>query len=267
MTDWSNRLVDQVLALTPSGDIAKTEEMFGGHERHYFGVGRSAIMCIATVLACRMAYRSGEQTPRTILDFGAGHGRVARYLRVAFPGARVEVTDYNQAGVAWCIENLGCYRMGDKLPSDYYDLIWVGSVITHLPEAVAIDLITTFKRALRPMGVLVITAAGRFGLAHLTGFASGHTDREYKSYGLAVEGAANIVAGYSATGHGYHDYPNQTGYGVALITPEWMARHALDELTVQLLFQEMGWDTHQDVYAFMRTNKDGMFGLSKGRYF
>jgi 2-polyprenyl-3-methyl-5-hydroxy-6-metoxy-1,4-benzoquinol methylase len=266
MTSASNMLVDQVMALTPSRDIAKAEEMFGGNEEHYFGVGRSAITCILTALTCRMAYRGGEQAPQTILDFGAGHGRVARYLRVAFPNARVEVTDYNQTGVAWCVENLGCHRMAEKVPSDYYDVIWVGSVFTHLPEVVAIDLITTFKRALRPMGLLVITTAGRFSEAHLSGSISGRADRRYKSYSLTVEAAATVVAGYSATGHGYHDYPNQTGYGITLITPEWMCRHTLDEQTIHLLFQEMGWDTHQDVFAFMRTGSDGMFGL-RGRYF
>ena len=44
MTDLSNMLMDSVVALTPLRDMAKTDEMFGGHERHSFGVGRGAIM-------------------------------------------------------------------------------------------------------------------------------------------------------------------------------------------------------------------------------
>jgi SAM-dependent methyltransferase len=267
MADITTMLMDQVMALSPSRDIAKTDQMFGGHEQHYFGVGRSAIMCILTALTCRMAYRCGEQAVRNILDFGAGYGRVARYLRVAFPDARVDVTDYNQAGVVWCVENLGCHRMGESVPSDSYDLIWVGSVITHLPEIAAIDLIATFKRALRPLGLLVITTGGRNALANLAGFASGDTGQKYNSYGQSVEGAAAIVAGYRASGYGYHDYPNQNGYGGSLITPEWMNRHTVDEHTIQLVFQEMGWDTHQDVFAFMRTDSEGFFSMSRGRYF
>jgi SAM-dependent methyltransferase len=267
VSELSNLLMDKILAIAPSQEIAPEDQMFGGHGRHYFGVGRSAMMNIMTAMMCRMAYAGGDQSPEMILDFGCGHGRVARYLRAAFPSARVEVTDYNKQGVAWCAAHLGCHDMGDDVSADYYDLIWVGSVITHLPEEAAKELLASLKRALRPYGVLVITTGGRLGLLHLHGFASAETDRRYKSYSLSAEGAATIVKDYHTGGHGYHDYPNQKGYGCALISSDWMARHMLDDGTIQLMLQEIGWDTHQDVYAFMRTHGGGMFALDKGRYY
>jgi SAM-dependent methyltransferase len=214
-----------------------------------------------------MAYAHGDKQLRTILDFGSGYGRVARYLRAAFPESRVEVTDYSTDGVDWCVDQLGCHRMGDQIPHDYYDLIWVGSVITHLPEAAARDLVGALKRALRPMGVCMITIGGRLALRNLVGFANGQTDNTYQGYGQSVEGAKAIVAGYQAYGYGYHDYPNQRGYGGSLVSPAWLSRHALDNETIELLFQEMGWDTHQDVFAFMRTNGEGMLRIQKGAYY
>jgi SAM-dependent methyltransferase len=262
----SDLLVEHAMALNPSREIAASDKMFGGNRQHYFGVGRSAVMSMLTALTLRMAYRGGDQTPQTILDFGAGYGRVARFLRVAFPEARIEVTDVEKAGVAWCVENLACHSMGETVPQGCYDLIWVGSVITHLPEFESISLINTLKRALRPMGLLVLTTHGRVVQASLAGFASGHTDRDYQSYGLTREDAAAIVAEYFATGYGYHNYPNQTGYGITLTTPAWMYSRALDQQTIHMLFQEMGWDMHQDVFAFMRTGTE-MHQLSRGGYF
>ena len=77
----SNVLVDYVMTLNPPRDIADKDTMFGGNRQHYFGVGRSAIMSILSAMTLRTAYLGGEQLPQTILDFGAGYGRVARYLR------------------------------------------------------------------------------------------------------------------------------------------------------------------------------------------
>jgi SAM-dependent methyltransferase len=267
MVGISNALMDRIMALDPVRTIAPADQMFGGHEQHYFGVGRSALMAIVTALTRRMAYRGGDGTPQRILDFGAGHGRVARYLREAFPDARVDVTDHLQNGVAWCIENLGCHAMEEQMPRDCYDLIWVGSVITHLPSAATIALLDKLRLALRPNGVLVITTGGRLGEAYLDGFVNDRNEGPNQSYGLSRDGAAACLEGYRTTGHGYHDYLQQTGYGGALIKPEWMYRQMLDNNTVQLMFQEMGWDTHQDVYAFMETEAAGIAATQRGCYF
>src|SRR5262245_13598675 len=50
----------------------------------YFKAGPAALRCIymALLAACRMDVRN-------ILDFGSGGGRVMRYLRAAFPDAKM----------------------------------------------------------------------------------------------------------------------------------------------------------------------------------
>lgn len=260
-------LMAYVSALRPSTEIDPKDGMYGGHDQHYFGVGRSAILMILTALTARLSYTGGDAPVRTILDFGGGHGRVARYLRAAFPESRVEVTDFYRPGVEFCIDQLGCHDMGAEVPADRYDLIWVGSVFTHLPAEKTIGLLASLKGALRKGGLVVLTTGGRLGLANLEGFLSGRTGIQYSGYGLSKEGAAAIAEAFLTTGYGYHDYPNQIGYGGSLNTPGWMFRHALDEQTLQIMYQEMGWDTHQDVYAFMRIGVDGMTGVGRGPYF
>jgi hypothetical protein len=83
---------------------------------------------------------------------------------------------------------------------------------------------------------------------------------------MSAEGAAVIVRDFESKGHGYHDYPGQSGYGGALISPGWMYRHTVDETTIQLMFQEMAWDTHQDVHGFMRLAEGGLLKTQRGPY-
>lgn len=260
-------IMGYVSSLRPSTEIATDDGMYSGHEQHYFGVGRSAILMILTALTARLSYEGGDARIKSILDFGGGHGRVARYLRVAFPDSRVEITDFNRRGVEFCINRLGCHDMGSEVPANNYDLIWVGSVFTHLPPETTIDLLGRLKGGLRKGGLLILTTGGRLGLANLKGFLKGRTGWKYSGYGLSKEGAAAIAEGFLSTGYGYHDYPNQTGYGGSLNTPGWMFQHALDENTLQIMYQEMAWDTHQDVYAFLRIGSDGMTEVERGPYF
>jgi cyclopropane fatty-acyl-phospholipid synthase-like methyltransferase len=59
----------------------------GGHE-HYFAVGKSALNVIQATLVL-----AGVNSPKTILDFGCGAGRVTRWLRAAFPDAKISACD------------------------------------------------------------------------------------------------------------------------------------------------------------------------------
>lgn len=258
-------LMNFVLDLQVIPEISPVDGMYAGSERHYFSVGRSAMLNVASALACRLSYRGGEAAVQTILDFGCGHGRVARYLRAAFGEAEIDVTDLNRDGVEWCIHNLRCQDMGPDIPKQRYDLIWVGSVLTHLPETVAVALAKQLKSALRDDGVLIITTMARCSLAHLEATLRGDDDHAYHDYGVSRDGAAIICDEYRRTGFGYCDYPGQTGYGIALVSPEWLCRHLLDDRLVLLMAQERGWDTHQDVLAFLTVA--GPFAVHHGRYF
>jgi SAM-dependent methyltransferase len=122
-----------------------------------------------------------------------------------------------------------------------YDLIWAGSVLTHLPEAVSKDLIHRLFSWLRPTGVLVMSFHGRF--AAMRG-------PQFGSYGLEIEWSALLIE-LATKGFAYADYPNQKGYGISLSTLGWITSQVqrLEEARLVLL-AERAWDDHQDVFGF-----------------
>ena len=256
--------------LKPVEEVSPKDTMVGKipNMRHYFGVGRSAILIITAALTAKMSYGGGDTSPEFILDFGAGYGRVARFLRVAFAGARVEVTDHNVEGLDWCVERLGCFEMPSPIPEGRYDLIWVGSVFTHLPPAVITELLDKLVTALRPFGVLVFTTGGRLGAANLSGYLQDKSNPKYTNYNMSDDAVATILRTLESNAFGYADYHNRKGYGSALIKPEWIFSKMMREDLIRLTFQEMAWDTHQDVYAYMKLSGDMVdAGRKKGAYF
>ena len=102
----------------------------------YFRRGYDALRLIVGAVDAR------GQEPSRILDFGCGHGGVARMLRARFPQATITGQDVSPDWLAWCEAHLGIAtqvsleRIRDvTLPPQAYDLIWVGSVFTHIPPA------------------------------------------------------------------------------------------------------------------------------------
>ncbi|HWB51428.1 MAG TPA: class I SAM-dependent methyltransferase [Stellaceae bacterium] len=227
--------------------------MYEGNDQHYYAVGRSASINITQALLARLNYGGDAAPVERVLDFGSGYGRVARYLRAMFPAAAIDVTELDARAVEWCIREFGCEDMGADLPAGAYDLIWAGSVFTHLPEDSAIELLSKMKAGLKPNGLMVLTTIGRYALSNLETFALQHKlENEFLSYNLTPAAAAKICSEYRATGFGYCDYPHQQGYGIALIGFDWFIRKFVDDEIVQVMAQERAWDIHQDVVAFMR---------------
>ncbi|HEV2098952.1 MAG TPA: class I SAM-dependent methyltransferase [Stellaceae bacterium] len=255
-------ILQKLAGLQPNQDISQNDGMYWGNGRHYFGVGRSAALALWTALSARLQYAGGEAEPRIMLDFGCGHGRVARYIRAQFPQARVEVTDLNRDGVAWCVEHLGCHDAGNEIPSGRYDLVWVGSVFTHLPEHTALDLLARLKLSLRPYGVLLYTTQGRLSAATLETYVSGNGAPINAGLGLQRDAAAEVLADFLSRHFGFRAYAHRHDYGIAVGRLEWWSKKTCDDATIQLLAQEGGWDTHQDILAFMRV--PGLLQLQTG---
>jgi methylase of polypeptide subunit release factors len=65
--------------------------------RQYLAVGLSAVRCVDNTLKI-----SRTKAVRTILDLPCGHGRVLRFLKVAFPEARVVACDIDATAVSFC---------------------------------------------------------------------------------------------------------------------------------------------------------------------
>jgi SAM-dependent methyltransferase len=133
------------------------------------------------------------------------------------------------------------------LSPDSFDLIWVGSVFTHLSEEEVSALLFRLADALRPNGLLVFTTHGRFSCARH--FA----DRALELYVPGRLQNDRIVAGYLNRGFGFIRHEGQAE-GVSIISPAWVHQQlAASTGLLQVYFQERGWDYHQDVYGLVRS--------------
>jgi SAM-dependent methyltransferase len=237
--------------LSVSRLIAPRDGMFQGNEDHYFSVGFSAIRSIETALLAAHA-----EEPRRILDLPCGHGRVLRMLRARFPDAEIAACDIERDGVDFCASTFGArpfYSVEDpdalSLPGQY-DLIWCGSLFTHLPEPRWNALLRLFERALAPGGVLVFTTHGRQPESWLrTGTTKDGLTAE-KMYGLPPQLIQELMQSHESRGFGYVDYLGQRGYGISLSSLPFVVAKIQSNTSLELvLVVEHGWDEHQDVVA------------------
>ena len=86
--------------------------------------------------------------------------------------------------------------------------------------------------------------------------------RRWMHYSLDRQSFEDVAKGYTKSGYGYIDYPDQRDYGVCIAKADWYSNIVSDtDEFLQILFQEKGSDNHQDVSAFMKAS---LFDLSKG---
>ena len=219
------------------------------HIEWYVASGRSGLTCIE--MALNAAGKARSQVTE-ILDLPCGHGRVLRHLRTAFPTAQITACDLQRDGVDFCASKLGAIPVyarespaENKLEPGRFDLIWVGSLLTHL-DAPRPDFLECFRRWLRPGGVLVFTTHGRETYRHLA------TGESPVNYGLRYWNQTILLRGYERTGFGYGDYPNQFRYGISLSSIPWVFRLLQDISDLRLVHvAEKSWDSLQDVYGLV----------------
>jgi SAM-dependent methyltransferase len=219
-------------------EIGVSDAMFTGNYNHYFSVGASAMNNIIVALT------SVEKTPGRILDFGCGAGRVTRWLRSAFSYAAVEGCDMREADLQFVAKTLGVQtwisgKDVDQLePPSTYDLIWVGSVFTHLPMSVSIRLFDKLTSWLNPDGILILTSHGRNVL--LRGESSGF-------YGIPKHWN-KVIGDYRKVKYGYAGYDGMPDYGISVVQLSWWIELILSRSNLRLiLMTEQAWDHHHDV--------------------
>ena len=206
---------------------------------HYFYGGRSAMRTIADALIA-----ADTRLPSRVMDFPCGHGRVLRFLRKAFPEATLYGGDLNAGGVAFCAERFGALPVVSQvdlqavdLPQSL-DLIWCGSLATHLPEASCLVLFKRLVDALAPGGIAGITVCAR-GMD----FAQRHI---FKT--IPDASYERIYADWRETGFGYADYPGAQGYGMTFVDLRWIERFLQQRSDAYLLsYAEKAWHGGQDV--------------------
>ncbi|MEX0972446.1 MAG: class I SAM-dependent methyltransferase [Solirubrobacterales bacterium] len=221
--------------------IAPDDEMYREGLDSYLSVTHSAIAQIGHAMtAC------GRTSFERILDLPCGHGRVMRGLRAAFPEAELTGCDMNRDGVDFCAATFGSipvYADPDpaKIPLEgSFDLIWVGSLLTHLDAAACRAFLELFRGRLSGGGLLLFSSHGRNALK-----------RWPKDDGRAMA----IAKEYRKHGFGYRDHAGVKGYGTSAFSAAWIA-DVLSEWTDLMLigYVERGLADHQDLVVVLKAD-------------
>jgi tRNA (cmo5U34)-methyltransferase len=103
-----------------------------------------------------------EPAPRRVLDLGAGTGLLARFVRAAYPEARLTLTDGAEAMLDKAREQLGeeavdyaVADLDDPLPAGRWDAVVSALAIHHLEDPGKRRLFGRIHAALAPRGVFV----------------------------------------------------------------------------------------------------------------
>lgn len=217
-------------------------------KNHYFLIGNDALRIIVSALI-----QNFREVPQSVLDFPCGSGRVTRHLRAFFPQAQICACDLYGYHVDFCVNELGAEGIISKENFDMidfgrkFDLIFCGSLLTHLPEDLLRAALRLISRSLSEQGIAIITLHGRH---------SEYIQKHRFKY-LDDDLFAIAESTVQATGFGYVDYPDQfrstvfdrqARYGVSLCRPHWSLEVIENDYDVRVLgYTERGWDTHQDV--------------------
>lgn len=222
-------------------DVSPNDVMYTTDPDYYYHWGKQAVRCIA-----RFLLLAGKSEVRSILDFPSGHGRVIRALKAAFPDARLTAGDLDHDGVDFCGRMFGAATVyaqedpGGIEIGDRFDLIWCGSLLTHVDASRWRGFLELFAHALEPDGLLVFTTHGEIIANTLR-----RGELEFP-----LPSIPDLVERFDTDGFAYQDYINQSGYGISLSSAGWVGGllHRWPELRLQA-YIDGGWNGHQDAYA------------------
>ena len=227
-------------------DLAPGDTMFQGDSEHYLGVGLSALRVIEDAFL-------GAPEPRRILDLPCGFGRVTRVLRARFPAAEITVCDLDRPGVDFASARFaarGVYsrvNFRDLELGAVFGLIWVGSLVTHLPEHQTRQFLDFAARHMGPASRLVVTSHGGYVAERL----------RRSTYGLTEAAARGLLAQFRMDGYGFRGYSGDQHYGISLSSRAWFEQALSDGPLCLHSYRERGWDEHQDTLVLRRRAENG----------
>ena len=246
--------------------VHKYDFMFAGESPEaiegYNRIGAQACGLIENALA--LTKRTFEEVDH-LLDFGCGYGRVTRVLVEKLEPHKISVFDVDPGAAQFCAQEFFVRPLFFKnkwdfntVPFGAYDVIWLGSVFTHLSERYTHETFNTIFRILKPNGLLLFTTHGEQTFPRLQ---DGFYGTRYQAL------SARIMQEYDHEGFSfipYEDYEidvlpfvfeRARDFGVT-----WMSSDFVDQMATSvshsrlalLKYTPLGWDYHQDVYYYQR---------------
>jgi SAM-dependent methyltransferase len=213
--------------------------------RHYIRAGHSAIVIIALAMI-----KAGIERFDVVLDLPCGSGRVLRHLVRFLPEASLVASDIDSDHVEFCARQFGAVPLLSRQDLTQVtldrpiDLLWCGSLFTHLSADNVKAALCHMVGWLAPGGIAIFTLHGRWSIHR-------QFDTPYKY--VDDETFAPIAEGVTRDGFGYADYPEHIGprlegYGLSVCLPHWVMLTVEAMEDVRLLdYMERAWDNHQDV--------------------
>jgi SAM-dependent methyltransferase len=236
--------------------LAERDHMVEDNPVNYFHNGVAALGNIRIALAA-----AGVDEVRSVLDFACGYGRVLRMLKAAFPDAEIVACDLDRDAVDFCREVFdveGVYATADpdelRIGADF-DLIWCGSLLTHMPAERWPVFLEFFASHLAAGGVLVFTTHGRRIAGWLRAMVAGQDGPHERkpAYNLLGHEIRQLLSDLDRGGFGYQGYPQRGEYGFSLSRPDWVVRQILERPSLRLLaLTESGWAGQQDIVACVK---------------
>jgi SAM-dependent methyltransferase len=157
------------------------------------------------------------------------------------------------SGVSFCERVIGArgvitpHDPDDVELGERFDLIWCGSLLTHVGAEPFVGFLKLFERHLAPGGVVVFTTHGRFTVAYLRRHAS--------AIDFTEEQQQQVLRDYDETGFGFyasHDVPHEKDTGDSVASRAWVCKQLEHTPDLKLLlYVEHAW-LGQDVIACSR---------------
>ena len=207
----------------------------------YWEAGRTALQCVRAALRDARA-----EPPRTVLDYACGYGRVMRWLRAAFPSAELTACDVYEAMVRFCQRNFGATpvvanRDSAQTELGHHDLIWSGSLLSHIDGGDWPGFLDLFRRSLSPGGVAVFTTHGGSTVEDLRS--------RVNTMRFSEEQLQQVLRDYDESGFGFWPTINaEWNHGDCVVSQEWVDEQLAEAGLVRVSYTEGAW-LGQDVIA------------------
>jgi SAM-dependent methyltransferase len=239
-------------------EISPGDEMYREDSEYYFDVGQTALQSIG--LAMLATHRTGCWN---ILDLPCGHGRVLRTLKAAFPYAQLTACDIDADAVDFCAKTFGATPVVSKEDPEEidlegpFDLIWCGSLLTHLSADRWPRFLALFESKLAEYGLLMFSVHGRF---------SAELGRLRKlTYGLENDELEALLRKVERDGFGYVEYGSSLKqrleiptYGMSMSSPAWVFEQIQAHPLLRVVsYAERAWCGH-DLVACLREPLPGL---------
>jgi SAM-dependent methyltransferase len=205
-----------------------------------------------TVRQVRLAMlQTRKERIGSILDFGSGYGRILRAFKVAFPEADLTACDILEEAVDFCAETFGATPVyaaddpGETPLEGQFDLIWLGSLFTHLSAPRWTSLLDLLERVLAPEGLLLFTTQGRLirdRIAERT-WQDAYGRPIWENWGVTEEALDEAVADYEREGFAYLEWGLlERHYGTSVATPAWVLAQLQNRPGLRILgYRERAW--------------------------